>query len=90
MTLEKAVDEKTAGDLIIEADALVSFLQEAIAAILEHTLDQSTNLYKRTPLGIHLVFECIRERLERAHNLIDTPSGGEDKGNLSILRGGGE
>ncbi len=71
MTQKKEIYVKSPEDLIIEAEGLVSFLQEAIAAILDHTLVLSTNLHNKTPLGIHLVFESAKERLEKAYDLLE-------------------
>lgn len=63
--------EENALDLINEAEAIVSFLHEATDAFLSHTLKLSTNLYEKTPFGMHLIFSAVEDRLEKALKIIE-------------------
>lgn len=67
--------KETAADLINEAAAIVSFLNEAMDALLNYTLQNSDCFYDQTSFGICLTFHAVGDRLEKALKLME--EGGE-------------
>lgn len=71
MTRKKNTYVPTAGDLVMEAEAIISFMQEATNALLNYTLQMTSDLQPGTPYGMELCFDCARERLTKAYALLE-------------------
>lgn len=68
--------EETAADLVNEAMAIVSFLHEAMDALLNYTLKNSDCFSDETPFGLYLIFQSVEDRLKRAMDIL-IPEGGK-------------
>lgn len=63
-------------DLVNEAMAIVSFLHEAMDALLNYTLKNSDCFSDETPFGLYLCFQSVEDRLKKALDIM-TPEGGD-------------
>ena len=68
--------EETAADLVNEAMAIVSFLHEAMDALLNYTLKNHDAFNDETPFGLYLCFYAAEDRLKKAMDIL-IPEGGK-------------
>ena len=69
--------EETAADLVNEAMAIVSFLREAMDALLNYTLKNSDRFDDETPFGFYLCFHAAEDRLKKAMDILIPEEGGK-------------